>query len=148
MGASGQVPGGPAGCCPVYAGPPHTERSPCPPLRLPSPPLQVSGLNTGAGQRWGPGGAAVRAPAAPAGGPACRRSPPCLAASPSASRRAASPVDSILDKESYTLEELLDEDELIQECKSLNARLTAYLKQKETVERLVRSGGGWDGWLS
>jgi len=46
-------------------------------------------------------------------------------------------VDSILDKESYTLEELLDEDELIQECKSLNARLTAYLKQKETVEKLV-----------
>ncbi|KAL4434788.1 hypothetical protein ABPG77_005315 [Micractinium sp. CCAP 211/92] len=50
----------------------------------------------------------------------------------------ASPVDSILDKESYTLEELLDEDELIQECKSLNARLTAYLKQKETVDKLVR----------
>ncbi|KAL4423891.1 hypothetical protein ABPG75_001192 [Micractinium tetrahymenae] len=50
----------------------------------------------------------------------------------------ASPVDSILDKESYTLEELLDEDELIQECKSLNARLTAYLKQKDTVEKLVR----------
>ncbi|KAI3432394.1 hypothetical protein D9Q98_003950 [Chlorella vulgaris] len=50
----------------------------------------------------------------------------------------ASPVDSILDKESYSLEELLDEDELIQECKSLNARLTAYLKQKETVNKLVR----------
>ena len=52
---------------------------------------------------------------------------------------AASPVDSILDKESYSLEELLDEDELIQECKSLNARLTAYLKQKDTVEKLVRA---------
>lgn len=51
---------------------------------------------------------------------------------------AGSPVDSILDKESYSLEELLDEDELIQECKSLNARLTAYLKQKDTVEKLVR----------
>ncbi|KAI7837910.1 hypothetical protein COHA_008291 [Chlorella ohadii] len=50
----------------------------------------------------------------------------------------ASPVDSILDKESYSLEELLDEDELIQECKSLNARLTAYLKQRDTVEKLVR----------
>lgn len=53
---------------------------------------------------------------------------------------AASPVDSILDKEAYSLEELLDEDELIQECKSLNARLTAYLKQRDTVERLVGDG--------
>jgi serine/threonine-protein phosphatase 6 regulatory subunit 3 len=35
------------------------------------------------------------------------------------------------------LEELLDEDELIQECKSLNARLTAFLKQRDTVERLI-----------
>ncbi|KAL4539753.1 hypothetical protein Ndes2526A_g02772 [Nannochloris sp. 'desiccata'] len=49
----------------------------------------------------------------------------------------ASPVDSILDKEEYTLEELLDEDELIQECKSLNSRLTTFLKQKESVEKLV-----------
>jgi len=52
---------------------------------------------------------------------------------------AASPVDAILDKEEYTLEELLDEDELIQECKSLNARLTAFLKQRESVEKLVSS---------
>jgi hypothetical protein len=51
---------------------------------------------------------------------------------------AASPVDSILDKEEYSLEELLDEDELIQECKSLNSRLTTFLKQKESVEKLVR----------
>lgn len=55
---------------------------------------------------------------------------------------AASPVDSILDKESYSLEELLDEDELIQECKSLNARLTAYLKQKDTVQQLVGADRG------
>lgn len=32
-------------------------------------------------------------------------------------------VDSILDKEDYTLEELLDEEEIIQECKALNSRL-------------------------
>lgn len=51
---------------------------------------------------------------------------------------AASPVDSILDKDKFTLAELLDEDELIQECKSLNARLTAFLKKKETVQQLVR----------
>ncbi|GAB4814745.1 hypothetical protein N2152v2_001791 [Parachlorella kessleri] len=50
----------------------------------------------------------------------------------------ASPVDSILDKDNFTLEELLDEDELIQECKSLNARLTAFLKKKETVQRLLQ----------
>lgn len=50
----------------------------------------------------------------------------------------ASPVDTILDKEDYTIEELLDEDELIQECKSLNARLIGFLKQRENVEKLVR----------
>eukprot|EP00887_Chlorella_sp_A99_P006009 scaffold27.g6009.t1 len=50
----------------------------------------------------------------------------------------ASPVDSILDKDSFTLEELLDEDELIQECKSLNARLNNYLKERNTVEKLLR----------
>jgi hypothetical protein len=32
-------------------------------------------------------------------------------------------VDTILDKENFTLEELLDEDEIIQECKALNTRL-------------------------
>jgi serine/threonine-protein phosphatase 6 regulatory subunit 3 len=31
----------------------------------------------------------------------------------------------ILDKEEFTLEELLDEDDIIQECKSLNGRLIA-----------------------
>jgi serine/threonine-protein phosphatase 6 regulatory subunit 3 len=33
------------------------------------------------------------------------------------------PLQQILDKETFTLEELLDEDDLIQECKSLNGRL-------------------------
>lgn len=32
-------------------------------------------------------------------------------------------VESVLDKEVYTLDELLDEDEIIQECKALNSRL-------------------------
>lgn len=32
-------------------------------------------------------------------------------------------VDSILEKERFTLEDLLDEDEIIQECKALNTRL-------------------------
>ncbi|KFM28361.1 Serine/threonine-protein phosphatase 6 regulatory subunit 2 [Auxenochlorella protothecoides] len=52
--------------------------------------------------------------------------------------RVASPVDSILDKDNYTLEELLDEDELIQECKSLNNRLIIFLKQRSSVEALLR----------
>ena len=33
-------------------------------------------------------------------------------------------VEAVLDKDGYTLEELLDEDEIIQECKALNSRLT------------------------
>lgn len=32
-------------------------------------------------------------------------------------------VDAILDKENVILEELLDEEEIIQECKALNSRL-------------------------
>ena len=32
-------------------------------------------------------------------------------------------VEAILDKDNFTLEELLDEDEIIQECKALNGRL-------------------------
>lgn len=47
-------------------------------------------------------------------------------------------MDAILDKDDYTLEDLMEEDELIQECKALNARLTSFLKQKDTVEKLVR----------
>ncbi|KAF9616586.1 hypothetical protein IFM89_030353 [Coptis chinensis] len=44
----------------------------------------------------------------------------------------ASPVETILDKENYTLEELLDEDEIIQECKALNGRLINFLLRKGT----------------
>lgn len=49
-----------------------------------------------------------------------------------------SPVESILDKEEYTLEELLDEDETIQECKSLNSRLINFLRERSQVEQLLR----------
>jgi len=34
-------------------------------------------------------------------------------------------VERVLDKEEFTLEDLLDEDDLIQELKSLNGRLVA-----------------------
>ncbi|KAJ0260132.1 SIT4 phosphatase-associated family protein [Hirschfeldia incana] len=55
-----------------------------------------------------------------------------------ASLSASSPVDSILDKEDYTLEELLDEEEIIQECKALNSRLIHFLKDNARVEQLLR----------
>ncbi|KAG2286048.1 hypothetical protein Bca52824_045652, partial [Brassica carinata] len=55
-----------------------------------------------------------------------------------ASLSASSPVDSILDKENYTLEELLDEEEIIQECKALNSRLIHFLRDKAQVEQLLR----------
>jgi len=32
-------------------------------------------------------------------------------------------VETILDRDNFTMEELLDEDEIIQECKALNSRL-------------------------
>ncbi|KAJ8549289.1 hypothetical protein K7X08_032996 [Anisodus acutangulus] len=50
----------------------------------------------------------------------------------------ASPVDTILDKENFALDELLDEDEIIQECKALNGRLINFLRERAQVEQLVR----------
>ncbi|KAF2310781.1 hypothetical protein GH714_017126 [Hevea brasiliensis] len=47
-------------------------------------------------------------------------------------------VETILDKENFTLEELLDEDEIIQECKALNGRLINFLREKSQVEQLIR----------
>ncbi|KAK9810040.1 hypothetical protein WJX72_003859 [[Myrmecia] bisecta] len=49
-----------------------------------------------------------------------------------------SPVETILDKEAFTLEELLEEDDLIQECKSLNGRLIGFLQTKPTVQTLLK----------
>lgn len=50
----------------------------------------------------------------------------------------ASPVEAILDKDNYTLEELLDDDEIIQECKALNGRLINFLRERPQIEHLVR----------
>ncbi|XWS28972.1 hypothetical protein CRYUN_Cryun25bG0116900 [Craigia yunnanensis] len=50
----------------------------------------------------------------------------------------SSPVESILDKEDFTLEELLDEEEIIQECKALNSRLINFLRDRAQVEQLLR----------
>ncbi|GMP88938.1 hypothetical protein CsSME_00040737 [Camellia sinensis var. sinensis] len=51
---------------------------------------------------------------------------------------ASSPVDAVLDKENFTLEELLDEEEIIQECKALNSRLINFLRDRAQVELLLR----------
>ncbi|XP_056861331.1 uncharacterized protein LOC108862205 [Raphanus sativus] len=51
---------------------------------------------------------------------------------------ASSPVETILDKENFTLEELLDEEEIIQECKAFNSRLINFLRDKAQVEQLLR----------
>ncbi|XP_071711802.1 uncharacterized protein [Rutidosis leptorrhynchoides] len=51
---------------------------------------------------------------------------------------ASSPVESILDKENFTLEELLDEEDIIQECKALNSRLINFLRERVQVEQLLR----------
>lgn len=49
-----------------------------------------------------------------------------------------SPLESILDRDNHTVEDLLDDDGVIQECKSLNSRLVNFLKEKRVVEKLVR----------
>ncbi|KAI3843754.1 hypothetical protein MKW92_035211 [Papaver armeniacum] len=51
---------------------------------------------------------------------------------------ASSPVESVLDKEDFTLEELLDEEEVIQECKALNSRLINFFRERAQVEQLLR----------
>ncbi|KAF7842473.1 SIT4 phosphatase-associated family protein [Senna tora] len=43
-----------------------------------------------------------------------------------------------MDKDNFTLEELLDEDEIIQECKALNSRLINFLRGRAQVEQLLR----------
>ncbi|KAL9258301.1 Serine/threonine-protein phosphatase 6 regulatory subunit 3-like protein [Drosera capensis] len=54
------------------------------------------------------------------------------------SQLSASPVDTVLDKENFTLEELLDEEEIIQECKALNSRLINFLRDRAQVKQLLR----------
>lgn len=49
-----------------------------------------------------------------------------------------SPVETLLGKENYTLEELFDEEEIIQECKALNNRLINFLRVRPQVEQMLR----------
>ncbi|XP_005533852.1 PREDICTED: serine/threonine-protein phosphatase 6 regulatory subunit 2 isoform X1 [Pseudopodoces humilis] len=46
-------------------------------------------------------------------------------------------VDKLLDKEDVTLEELMDEDDVLQECKAQNRRLLDFLCQQQCMEQLV-----------
>jgi SIT4-associating protein SAP185/190 len=49
-----------------------------------------------------------------------------------------STIDTILDKPDVTLEELLDESDLIQELKQHNTKLIEYLREDVTLEKLLK----------
>lgn len=49
----------------------------------------------------------------------------------------ASSIDSLLDKEDVSLEAILDEDELLQECKAQNTRLIDYFQRVDVLQRLL-----------
>jgi hypothetical protein len=45
-------------------------------------------------------------------------------------------IDSLLDKEDVQLEAILDEDDLLQECKAQNTRLIDYFQRIDILQRL------------
>ncbi|EJF66213.1 SAPS-domain-containing protein [Dichomitus squalens LYAD-421 SS1] len=49
----------------------------------------------------------------------------------------ASAIDSLLDKEDVALEAILDEDDLLQECKAQNTRLIDYFSRVNVLQRLL-----------
>ncbi|KAG5635440.1 hypothetical protein H0H81_011247 [Sphagnurus paluster] len=49
----------------------------------------------------------------------------------------ASAIDSLLDKEDVSLEAILDEDDLLQECKAQNTRLINYFQRVDVLQRLL-----------
>jgi hypothetical protein len=48
-----------------------------------------------------------------------------------------SSIDSLLDKEDVSLEAILDEDDLLQECKAQNTRLIDYFQRSDVLQRLL-----------
>ncbi len=48
-----------------------------------------------------------------------------------------SPVNDLLDRGDFTLMEIFDEDDVLQEIKSMNTRLIDFLAQKDTLEEMV-----------
>ena len=51
---------------------------------------------------------------------------------------ASSGLDEILERDHFILEDLLDHDDVIQECKYMNAQLVEFLSSKASIEKLVR----------
>ncbi|XP_064175217.1 serine/threonine-protein phosphatase 6 regulatory subunit 2 isoform X1 [Anguilla rostrata] len=49
----------------------------------------------------------------------------------------SSHIDKLLDKEDVTLQELMEEDDVLQECKAQNRRLLLFLSQDECMQALV-----------
>lgn len=49
----------------------------------------------------------------------------------------ASQVDKLLEKEDVTLTELLEEDDVLQECKAQNQRLLLFLTQDSNLQTLI-----------
>ncbi|KAK0721332.1 SIT4 phosphatase-associated protein-domain-containing protein [Apiosordaria backusii] len=49
-----------------------------------------------------------------------------------------STIDTMLEKESFQLEELLDESDLIQELKQHNTKLVEYLREQQVLEKLLQ----------
>ena len=47
-----------------------------------------------------------------------------------------STIDALLDKEEVSLDAILDEDDLLQECKSQNTRLMDYFQRIDVLQRL------------
>eukprot|EP01026_Neomeris_dumetosa_P029370 TRINITY_DN237_c0_g1_i6.p1 TRINITY_DN237_c0_g1~~TRINITY_DN237_c0_g1_i6.p1 ORF type:complete len:837 (-),score=131.35 TRINITY_DN237_c0_g1_i6:715-2964(-) len=48
-----------------------------------------------------------------------------------------SSIEDIISKDKFTLEELFEEDDLVQEAKAMNGRLVSFLKDKATLRQLV-----------
>ncbi len=48
-----------------------------------------------------------------------------------------SSIDSLLDKEDVSLEAILDEDDLLQECKAQNTGLIDYFQRSDVLQRLL-----------
>ena len=47
-------------------------------------------------------------------------------------------IDQLLDREDVTLRELMEEDDVLQECKAQNRRLLLFLSQDHCMQELVR----------
>ena len=48
-----------------------------------------------------------------------------------------SSIDTLLDKEDVSLEAIMDEDDILQECKAQNTRLIDYFQRVDVLKRLL-----------